>query len=1025
MVTLAVVLLGGVSLSHLPIDLLPDVTFPVLSVSTTYENASPEEIEELITRPIEEAMSAVPGAEEVSSVSTEGQSNVRVAFSWDADLDAAANDIRDRLDHAIARLPEDASRPSLHKRDLAGFPVMVLGASSGLDPIEMRRIIDEQVKYRIERVPGVASLDVWGGHEREMHVDLHADKIKALGIPLDLILARIKAENVEVPAGLVERGNFEVMVRTLGSYANLDQIASTVVAVREGVPVRLGEIAEVKDSWRRVTRVVRVNGAPGVRLGCFKQSGTNTVAVARGVLREMVRINRDIPQINLMVMRDTSEYIQQAISNVGRAGVLGGVFAVLVLFFFLRDLRSTAVIALAIPISVIATFMLMYFAGLTLNIMTLGGLALGVGMLLDNSIVVLENVSRLRESGMTRVDAAVAGAEEVTAAVTASTLTTLAVFLPLVFLADSAGVMFRQLSYVVAFSLTCSLAVALTIVPMLSARIGRRSTASGAAQSSPSERGHVSGVRAQALYGRLLRSALDDRWTTVAAAVAVLAASLALVKYVGVELMPATDEGEVRIDGEMEIGTRLGVVDGKFGEIERIVRETVPEMNNVVASTGGSHWRGKASHTGRVSISLVPRGERSRSSEDVAADLRKRLSSIPGLVVRVRASGGMLGRMMSRMMSAGDDRISVEVRGHDLKTSAAIADHVKEIIENVPGITDARLSRESGSPEEVVVVDRDRAADMGLSVSQIAGALQTVLSGTTAGYFREAGKEYGIRVRLKEADTMVLDDILDLKLASADGTPVALKNVVKLRPRTGPIRIERKSQERIVTVSAEIEGRDMGSVVADIREALRTVPVPRDFQIVFGGDYEEQQKAFSSLLVSFVLALILVYMVMASLYESLRDPFVVMFTVPFAAIGVVLMLFLTKTTFNVQSFIGCIMLGGIVVNNAILIVDHTNLLRRRDGMLLAEAVEEAGRRRLRPILMTALTTMLALVPLALGLGEGGEAQAPMARAVIGGLLSSTLITLVLVPVVYSVFEKRVGRGAEASGRLGQGTEAEE
>ena len=1010
MVTLAVILLGFVSLTHLPIDLLPDVTYQVLSVSTTYENASPEEMEELVTRPIEEAMSAVPGAEEVSSVSTEGRSSVRVAFSWDADLDAAANDIRDRLDRVISHLPEDASRPSLHKRDLAGFPVMILGASSGLDPVEMRRIIDEQVKYRIERVPGVATLDVWGGHEREVHVDLHADRIKALGLPLDTVLARIRAENVEVPAGLVERGNFEVMVRTLGSYRNLDQLASTVVAVREGVPVRLGEIADVKDSWQRVTRVVRVNGEPGVRLGCFKQSGTNTVTVARGVLKEIEQINRDIPQINLMVMRDTSDYIQQSISNVSRAGVLGGLFAVLILFFFLRDLRSTTVIALAVPISIIATFMLMYFGGLTLNIMTLGGLALGVGMLLDNSIVVLENVSRLRESGMTRMDAAVAGAEEVTAAVTASTLTTLAVFLPLIFMGDAAGVMFRQLSYVVAFSLACSLAVALTIVPMLSARMGGRSAPSGAAQSSPdgppSERSHGAATRTQALYGRLLRSALDHRGTTVVVAVAVLVASLALVESVGVELMPATDEGEVRVNGEMEVGTRMGVVDEKFKMIERIVRETVPEMKSMVASTGGSHWRGKASHTGRVRIALVPTGERSRSSEDVAADLRKRLSGIPGLVVRVRAGGGMLGRMMSRMMSAGDDRIRVDIRGHDLETAAILAGRVKEIVESVAGVTDARVSRETGIPEEVVVVDRDRAADMGLSASQIAGALQTVLSGTSAGNFREAGKEYAIRVRLKEADTMALSDILDLKLASADGTPIALKNVVKLRPRTGPVRIERKDQERIVTVSAEIEGRDMGSVVADIRTALRAIePVPRDFQIVFGGDYEEQQKAFGGLLVSLLLALVLVYMVMAGLYESLRDPFVVMFTVPFAVIGVVLMLFLTGTTFNVQSFIGCIMLGGIVVNNAILIVDHTNLLRRRDGMLLAEAVQEAGRRRLRPILMTAMTTILALVPLALGLGEGGEAQAPMARAVIGGLMSSTIITLVLVPVIYSVFEK--------------------
>ncbi|MHC4199616.1 MAG: efflux RND transporter permease subunit, partial [Planctomycetota bacterium] len=409
MVTLIVILLGVKSLVNLPIDFLPDVTLPVLSIRTEYENASPEEVEKLVTRLIEEAMRAVPDAEEVSSSSTEGASNVRVAFSWGLDIDAAANDVRDRLDRVITYLPEDATRPRLFKRDLAGFPVLILGASSGLDPLEMRKIIDDKVKYRIERVRGVAALNVWGGYEREVHVNLHADKIKALGLPLDLILARIRAENVEVPAGPVDRGTLEEMVRTLGSYTSLDELRNTVVAVREGVPVRLRDIADVEDSWQRVTRRIRVNGKPGMYLGCFKQSGTNTVAVARGMKREIKRINR-------------------------------------VLLFFLRDIRSTAIIALAIPISVIATFALMYFGKLTLNIMTLGGLALGIGMLVDNSIVVLENIRRLRESGVEPFEAAVKGTQEVAAAVTASTLTTLAVFLPLIFLSDAAGVMFKQLS---------------------------------------------------------------------------------------------------------------------------------------------------------------------------------------------------------------------------------------------------------------------------------------------------------------------------------------------------------------------------------------------------------------------------------------------------------------------------------------------------------------------------------------------------------------------------------------------------
>ncbi|MCK4742177.1 MAG: efflux RND transporter permease subunit, partial [Anaerolineales bacterium] len=469
--------------------------------------------------------------------------------------------------------------------------------------------------------------------------------------------------------------------------------------------------------------------------------------------------------------------------------------------------------------------------------------------------------------------------------------------------------------------------------------------------------------------------------------------------------MPSTDEGEVRVNAEMDVGTRLDVLDEKFKIIETIVKNAVPETKNVVTYIGPG-WRRAGSHTGEMRIALKPQAERSRSSEEIAAALRRKLINIPGVAIRTRAGQGLF---ILRLGTRGLERVQVEIRGYDLEAADILAERVKKVVEYVDGVTDARVSRESGSPEELIIIDRQKAADMKLTVSQIANMLQTVLSGTRASNYREGGDEYRILVKLKDAERMDLRDILDLTLTNADGQPVILRNVVQVRSHSGPVRIERKDQERFVTVSANISGRDMGSILADIRENLRSIPVPRNFGIVFGGDYEEQQKAFRELLLSFVLALVLVYMVMACLYESLRDPFVVMFSVPLAVIGVTLMLFLTKTTFNVQSFIGCIMLGGIVVNNAILLVDHTNLLRRRDGMAMREAIEEAGRRRLRPILMTAMTTVLALIPLALGLGEGGEAQAPLARAIIGGLLSSALITLVFIPTVYSIFEHRLSK----------------
>jgi HAE1 family hydrophobic/amphiphilic exporter-1 len=1005
MIFLIVIILGLVSFTRLPIDLMPDITYPTLSLSTSYGNASPEEMEELVTRPIEEALAAVPGVEEISSTSSEGSSSVRVSFAWGTDLEEASNDIRDRLDRIIRSLPEDIERPRLRKFDPASFPILIMGASSDLDPIQTRRIIDDQIKYRIERVPGVASLDIWGGLQREIHVNLEPDKIKALGLPLDLILNKIRSENVDVPAGTIERGNYEVLIRTPGVYTNLDEIRNTVVAIRDGVPIQVKEIATVEDSWQKVRRIVRVNGKQGIRLSISKQSGKNTVEIARAVLEEIERIRQDIPQIILVPIIDSSKYIQSSISNVGRAALFGGLLAVLVLLFFLRSFRSTTVIATAIPISIIATFALIYFGGFTLNIMTLGGLALGIGMLVDNSIVVLENIYRMQESGEKPVKASISGTGEVTSAIIASTLTTLAVFLPLIFLRGMSGIMFRQLSYVIAFALLCSLIVALTLVPMLSSKVLRVTKLANSSQPSFGLKLYsISGrlfINLENRYKELLHYALNHRLIVLAVAFFLFAGSLFLIRLVGSEFMPTADEGEVRISGEMEIGTRLGIMEEKFKTIAAIVKKEVPEIESMVESMGGSSFRGSGSHVGEMRVSLVSQSQRSRSSEEISTLLRRELANIPGVRTRIRSSQGFF---LLRMGTRGGDRVQIEIRGYDLEIADALAKQVASLTEQVEGVTDARISREMGTPEEIIVIDRLKAADMKLTVSQIAYTLQTFLTGTRASNYREAGDEFWIRVKVKDAEQMSVEDLLDLTLTNSDGQPVMLRNVVSMQPRRGPVQIQRKDQERIITVSANISGRDMGSVITDIRDKLRFLPVPREFSILFSGDYEEQQKAFRELFLGLILALMLVYMVMASLYESLRDPFVVMFSIPLAAIGVILILFLTNTTFNVQSYIGCIMLGGIVVNNAILLVDYTNLLRRRDKMPIREAIEEAGRRRLRPILMTATTTIMAMLPLALGLSEGGEAQAPMARAVIGGLLSSTIITLVIIPVVYSVFE---------------------
>jgi HAE1 family hydrophobic/amphiphilic exporter-1 len=1003
-----VVVLGVVSLSRLSIDLMPEITYPTISVITDYGNVGPQEMEELVSRPIEEALAAVQGVEEITSTSTEGRSMVRVSFAWGTDLDVAANDIRDRIDRALSRLPEDIERPMIRKFDLSAFPILIMGVSSNMNPRDLRELVEDQVKYRLERTPGVAAVDIWGGLYREIHVDLHAAQLKALGLSSDDVLAALSNENRNIPAGLYDKGLMEVLMRTQGEFQSLDEIENTVVTVRDGTPIQIRDVADVVDSWEEVRQIIRIDGKPGLRISVSKQSGANTVAVAQAAKAEIERINRDLPQLQLVPLIDTSKYIEQSISNVGHATAIGGILAIIILLLFLRNISSTAIIATAIPISITATFGLMYFGGLTLNIMTFGGLALGIGMLVDSAIVVLESIYRHREEGESPVESALVGTSEVWSAILASVLTTIVVFLPVVFIRGISGTMYRQMAIVVSFSLLCSLVVALTLIPMLASRFLYYRPPDASAGGGRLRRLYAASERTfkrvDARYASLLQWALDHKKTVMLSAAGLFVVSLVLLQFIGVELMPAADEGEVRVSLEMAVGTRLEVINEATLNVEDIIRREVPEMVSMLARVGGGGWRASGGHTAQIRVTLGPRSERRRSSEQVANDLRKSLSGIPGLTVRTRAGQGLF---ILRMGSSDNDNVEVEVRGYDLETAQRLALAVEQVVKSVPGITDTRISREEGTPEQLIRIDRQKAADLGLTVSRIGDALQTAIGGTYASYFREGGKQYRILVRLSEEDRRNLDDLLDLTVVNNRGEPVILRNVVNTVSQEGPVRLERKDQERIITIDANFTGRDMGSVISDIRAGLRSIPVPKDFAILFGGDYEEQQKAFHELLLGFILAILLVYLVMAGQFESFRDPFVVLFSIPMAIIGIVMTMILSGTIFSIQAYIGCIMLAGIVVNNAILLVDYTNQLRRKAGMTMTEAIKLAGSRRLRPILMTTLTTVLGLLPLSFGLGEAGEAQAPLARVVIGGLLSSTLITLVLVPVVYSVFEGKL------------------
>jgi HAE1 family hydrophobic/amphiphilic exporter-1 len=1004
-----IVLLGAISLARLPVDLMPDVTFPSLTIRVGYPGVGPLEIEESVTRPIEQAVAAVAGLQQINSTSSEGSSTVRLNFAWGTDLNAAADDVRSRLDRVRGRLPEDADPPVIFKFDASAQPIIWIGVEGDYDPVTLRELAQNDLSPRLERVAGVASVDVMGGVRRQIRVDLSKEKITALDLSVDRVVNILRTENQNIPIGEINEGDLTYLVRSQGQFSSLDDIRNLVVLTKNGVPVYLKDIATVYDGTEDIRSLVRINGKPGIRMNVTKQSGENTVAVARRVKAEVERINREVPGVHLSVLNDTSKFIEQAIGAVREAVLIGAVLVVAIIFLFLRNVRSTVIICTSIPISVIGTFALLYFGGFTLNTMTFGGLALGVGMIVDASIVVLENTFRHMEQGKDRMRAAAEGSEEVWSAIVASTLTHIAVFLPMLFLSGVSSIMFKQLAVVVMFSLAMSLFVAVTLVPVLCSRLlklpppeaerrgvfGRLFTASERAFQAVDNG-----------YRGLIHRALLHRPTVLVGGAATCVIAFLLLPTIPVELMPQTDEGQVTVTAELARGTRFERTRDVLLAMEARVRELVPEATTVITQVGGGGMGpmgGGGTHRGTLTINLVPKTERNRSSDQIAQALRRQLAGLPGTIVTARASGG--NYQMNRLLGGGgDSRLALEIRGHDLDDATRLSEAAKALMEGTPGITDVRLGQDEARPELGVRVDRPKAALLGLTVSSVANTLRTNIAGTQAAMYRERGQEYPIVVRLREEDRERVADLGELLVSTPTGQVVQAKNLAGFMTQQGPVQIERKNQERIKRVNAEIE-TTLSDAVKAVEARLGELRVPKDFSVGFGAEVEEQARAFNQLFLVLILAIVLTYAVMASQYESLRDPFIIMFSVPLAAIGVVGILLVTRTAFSLQAYIGVIMLAGIVVSNAILLVDYTNTLRRRDGLGVREAVELAGRTRLRPILMTTLTTVLGLVPMSLGYGEGAELQAPLARVVIGGLTTSTLVTLVFVPSLYTLFEE--------------------
>ena len=1015
-VVFVILIMGAVSLSNLSIDLFPEMNLPVAAVITDYQGAGPQEVENLVTRPLEGVLGTVNNLDGIQSVSSMGNSIVIVMFNWGTDMNFATLDMREKVDLIRGFMPDGVGTPTVFKMDPNMMPVLQLMVT-GNDSARVKQLTDDVIEPAISRVPGVAAVYYTGAVEREIQVLVDPARLQGYGMSLNQVMGALMTENMNVSGGQVEDGGKDLLVRVTGEYKSVEDIRRVVLSVPGGPTVYLGDVAEVRDGFKEQAELSRVNGAPGLSLNVQKQSGVNTVQVARDIKAQIAQLEAQLPaDVQFNIILDQSVFIEDSINNIFVRILIGGMLAVLVLMVFLRNIRSTLIISTAIPISIIATFVLLYFNNMTLNLISLGGLALGIGLIVDDSIVVLENIYRHRQNGLGLIDAARKGVGEVGNAVITSTLTILAVFLPVVFVEGLVAQLFEPMALAVAFSVAASTGVALTLVPLLASRLLKldrpRPDKLMGRLYNKSEGWHNSLL---VIYRRLLAWALGHRKLVLIGVVVLMALSLALTPLVGMEFMPVMDEGYVQVSVKLPNGTIMEETNRYANLIEKIGGD-IPEVKSVIANVGGGGMGGMggtSSERTQVYFELVSKSERSKSDRDIADLVAGQVKHIPGAEINVEAAGPGMGGGM------GGSPLQITIKGHDLDTLSQLARQAEEIIRQVPGTIQVSSDLAEGRPEVRVSVDRDRAAAYGLNVSDVASTIRTAIQGSVATRYRAGGEEIDVRVSLADGADARLMDLRDLTITSNMGLQVPLRQIASLDEVDGPSSITRIDQSRTVSITSDITGRDLGSVSRDVQQALLALPLPPGYEISYGGETEEMMKAFSSLLLALLLAIILVYLVMVAQFESLLYPFIIMFAVPVTLVGVVFSLLVTGWAFSVVAFIGMIMLVGIVVKNGILLVDYINILRSR-GMERNEAIQEAGPIRLRPILMTALTAILALIPLAIGLGEGSEGQAPMAVVVIGGLAFSTLITLLLVPVMYTImddmmnwFKKRYGRKEEA------------
>ena len=1040
MFVIAIVLFGMVSLSRLKLNLLPDISYPTLTVRTELTGAAPVEVENLLTKPIEEAVGVVRNARLVRSVSRSGQSDVTIEFLWGTDMDVAGVDVREKLD--VLFLPLEANRPLLLRFDPSSEPIIRLGllfresaAAAGDSPENrlktLRRLAEDRIKNDLEAQEGTAAVKVSGGLEDEIQIQIDQQKLSQLGVGIDQVAARIRAENVNLSGGRLEEGNQRFLVRTINEFQSVEEFGDAIIAYVAGRPVYLRDVATVTQGYKEREAITRVRGRESVELAVYKEGDANTVQVASRIRNRIDQLQKDLPSdIELVQIYDQSTFISSAVADVRSAAILGGLIAIFVLYGFLRDARATAIVGIAIPVSVIGTFLLMYTNNISLNIMSLGGIALAVGMLVDNSIVVLENIVRKKEQGEDIIEAARNGTAEVGGAVTAATLTTIAVFFPMVFISGIAGQLFRDQALTVTFALVFSLVVALTLIPML-ASLGARSRYDDGMEGKPA--GWFTRLVAfivrlfgffffalrklfwallwvptwilqkfygaiAAVYPGLLRWALAHRRTVVISALAIFVSTMALVPRLGTELIPQFSQGEFDVDLRLPPGAPLNETDRAIQAAQRATQGIdAVALDYSVAGTGNrldANPVDAGDNTGTLSVRLQPGSGREAEDRTIAA-MRAELARLPG--VQFEFSRPSLLSFSSLLQ--------VEIQGYDLDGLAQVSRSVVDAMSASPRFTDIKTTVERGNPEIQIVFDQERAAKLGLAVRDVADRVVANVRGELATRYTWRDKKIDVLVRSVDTRNSSIDEIRRLIVNPTSERPVTLDAVADIKVSQGPAEIRRVAQQRVAIITANIAFGDLGAAALEAGNIVGAIPMPNGISAIVSGQSEEMEASFESMQFALVLAVFLVYLVMASQFESLIHPFVILFTIPLALVGAVLALFITGTTINIVALIGVIMLAGIVVNNAIVLVDLINQLRQQ-GKNTHDAIMEAGSARLRPILMTSLTTALGLLPMALGFGEGSEVRTPMAITVIGGLTVSTLLTLVVIPVVYSYMDRR-------------------